>query len=207
MSNAAAMQGARLAAYAAQQQKKAQKLTVNPPSRTDLQQMGARDGYDVIPAPAAGPAIVSGGGRAAPQPAPITFDDFVKNDFFYNQRLAENERLLSDFDAETLRMQQETEARQQLQRQYLAERLADMGIASAGDQAARGMLRSGSTFQKQDRINQYGAKEENTIAQLLTDLLSERTSGRVAQEQANRAAINQVLQQLASRFNSEQVIA
>lgn len=182
-----------------------QSLTVKPPTPSQLTQMTQRDGYDVVSPPSA-PRVVASA-SAAPAPAPISFDDFVNNDFFYQQQLAENSRLLSDFDAETLRMRQETEARQALQRQYLAERLADMGIESAGDQASRGLLRSGSTFKKQDRINQYGVQQENDIAQMLTDLLSQRTAGRVSQEQANRAAINQVLNQLATRFNQQQQIA
>lgn len=184
-----------------------QSLIVRPPSTQDLVQMGHRDGYDVIPAPKAASGGGGGGGVATAAAPAMTLDDFIKNDFFYNQQLGENERLLSDFDAESLRLQQQTEAQQRLQRQYLADRLADMGIENAGGMAANGLLRSGMTFQKQDKINEYGVQQENDIAQTLTDLLGNRQSGRVQQEAANRAAVNNILNQLAQRFNASQQIA
>jgi hypothetical protein len=183
-----------------------QSLTVRPPTPQDLTQMGYRDGYQVIPA--AQTSGGGGGGFATAAAAPVmTLDDFIKNDFFYNQQLGENERLLSDYDAESLRLQQQTEAQQALQRQYLADRLADMGVENAGNMAANGLLRSGLTFKKQDRINEYGVQQENDIAQTLTDLLGNRQSGRVQQEAANRAAVNNILNQLAQRFNASQQIA
>lgn len=158
------------------------------------------------------PTVMGGGGgttfaSAASSPAPMSLEDYISGNFLYNSQEGENSRMLQDFDAETLRMQQETEAQQNLQRSVLQQVLNNMGIESAGGLASRGLLRSGINFQEQDKINQYGVQQENGIAQMLTGLLSQRTGGRLSQEQANRQALNQVINQLTSQFNASQAVA
>ncbi len=154
------------------------------------------------------PLDVGGGGAAAATQAAErpSLDDYIKSNFLYTSQENENERMLDDFDADTLRQQQDVEADQSVRRGDLYRRQADAGNANAEDFASRGLGRSGLVFQGQDRINAAGADQENSIAQLLSDLLSGRQQGRAQQEQANRSALNERINQLTSQFNSGQTV-
>jgi len=149
-----------------------------------------------------------GGGAAAAAPAAPrqTFDQFLAGNPLYTMAMGESGRQLQDFDAETLRMQQETEQQQALQRAALQRSLADMANTGQGALNARGIGRSGLAFQQQDKTNQYGVEQSTGIDQLLTALLGQRTSGRLAVEQQNRQAQNTLIEQLLSQFNGGQVI-
>jgi len=147
-----------------------------------------------------------GGGATAAPVAPaapqMSFDDFVAKDFGYTQTKNENSRRLQDYDAETLRSQQETEAEQEMRRAALDETLTTMGGDWANDAANRGVLRSGLYLQGQDQVDQQGVEGNQDIDQLLTNLISQRQGGRVQQEATNRGALNDVLSQLSQKFNS-----
>lgn len=168
------------------------------------------------PAPAPAPAPVApasfgggggggGGGGAAPAAPPMmNLDDFIKSNFLYTAEKNEGKRRLEDWDAETMRLQQETEADQKMRRAALGRRLDDAGTANAEDMAGRGLLRSGLTFQNQDRIEEEGVEQENVIAQLLTNLIGQRGHGRLNQEAQNRSALNDRISQLTDQFNQKQ---
>lgn len=155
---------------------------------------------------ASGGAPIGGGGGGGVgdigAPAPMTFDDFVKKNFTYTQTQNEGARRLQDFDAETLLKRQQTEAEQNMRRTALQQTLQQMGGDWANDAANRGILRSGLYLQGQDRVDKQGVTGNQDIDQLLTNLLQERSSGRVQQEASNRSALNDVLSQLSQQFNS-----
>jgi hypothetical protein len=150
-----------------------------------------------------------GGGAAAAGPAvtPMTFDDFIAKDFGYNQTRNEGDRRLQDFDAETARMQQETQSEQAMRRAVLQQTLQELGGDTANDAANRGILRSGLYMQNQDRVDQAGVRGNQDIESILTQLIGQRAGGRVQQEQGNRSALNDVLSQLSQQFNSGLQIA
>lgn len=163
------------------------------------------------PAPAAGGSLYrSGGGGAAAGMAAaaprMTFDQFLSGNPLYAMAMNENSRQLQDFDAETLRMTQETEAQQGLQRAALQRALASMANQGQGDLNARGIGRSGLAFQQQDEVNQYGVQQGNVIDQLLTSLLGQRTSGRIGVETQGRQAQNSLVERLLNQFNGGQAI-
>lgn len=148
-----------------------------------------------------------GGGGGMDTVSRPSLDDYIKSNFLYTQTDNEGKRRLDDFDAEGLRLQQETEAEQRNRRNALQRDLAEASQASSEGLAGRGLLRSGFLFQNQDKINSIGAEKENDIASLLTDLISGRQSSRRQLEASNRDALNQQIQKLTDQFNSQQQIA
>lgn len=156
------------------------------------------------------PISSGGGGGGGYDAAPVSrpsLDDYIKSNFLYTQTDNEGKRRLDDFDAEGLRLQQDTEAEQRNRRGTLQRDLADASQASSEGLAGRGLLRSGFLFQNQDKINSIGAEKENDIASLLTDLISGRQTSRRQLEASNRDALNQQIQKLTDQFNSQQQIA
>lgn len=132
-----------------------------------------------------------------------TFDDFIRSNFGYNQLQNEQGRQLSEFDNDTLRQRQLTEADQGLRRSALQQSLSQMGGDWANDSASRGLLRSGLYLQGQDKVDQAGVKGNQDIDQLLSDLLSERGQARVSVQQQQRNALNDMLSKLSQEFNGQ----
>lgn len=164
----------------------------------------------IISGPSAPISSGGGGGGGGYSDAPVSrpsLDDYIKSNFLYTQTDNEGKRRLDDFDAEGLRLQQDTEAEQRNRRGTLQRDLADASQASSEGLAGRGLLRSGFLFQNQDKINSIGAEKENDIASLLTDLISGRQTSRRQLEASNRDALNQQIQKLTDQFNSQQQIA
>lgn len=156
------------------------------------------------------PDVIGGGGGgggsavAATQAAAApSLDDYIKNNFLYTSTADQNQRQLDDFDAQTLKGQQDVQAQQALKQQNLQQNLNDAGQANAEDLAGRGLLRSGINFQNQDRINQGGEQQQNQIAQLLTDFTGQRQTGRQQQLTANQAALNAQIAALTQQFNGQ----
>lgn len=146
-----------------------------------------------------------GGGAAAGAMAPVpqmSFDDYIAKDFGYTQTQNENARRLTDFDAQTLLQRQQAEADQGMRRAALQQTLSQMGGDWANDAANRGILRSGLYLQGQDKVDQAGVTGNQDIDQILTDLIASRQSEKVALEQQNRSALNDVLSQLSQKYNS-----
>ncbi len=136
----------------------------------------------------------------------VSLRDFIDQDFGYQQAQAEygdNGRRIRDFDSETTRLRGETERDQEVRRQDLTQDLGEASIESAEDLAGRGILRSGGLFVEQDKINQEGNRRRAAIDDLLTDFLSQRGSGRLQQQQANRQALNEQINQLTQRYQSQ----
>lgn len=177
-----------------------------------------------VPAPAPAPAPVyrggggGGGGSAprmaaapaapAPPPAPprMSLEDYIKGSFLMKSQEAENSRLLEDFDASTMMQQQQVEADQTFRQQDLRRNLDEAGIDNAESKASRGVLRSGFTFQDQDKINAQGEQQQNLIANLLTNFLSQRQQGRVAEQARGRGLLNDRINMLTQDFNKQQAI-
>ena len=179
------------------------------PVATNLKPTGARTPAAAAPSPAPAVSYGGGGGGGGSAAAPVapaapkmSFDDFIAKDFGYKQTKNENSRRLQDYDAESLLLQQQTESEQDMRRTALEETLQQMGGDWANDAANRGILRSGLYLQGQDQVDQQGVEGNQDIDQLLTNLQSKRSTGRVAQEAANRNALNDVLSQLSEKFNS-----
>lgn len=150
-----------------------------------------------------------GGGGAAGAVGAIavpSFDQYIANDFGYRQAENENTRRLNDFDAETLRGRQQTEAEQGLRRTALQQVLQDAGGEWAGDTADRGLLRSGLYQQGQDRfVDQRGVQGNQDIDQLLSEFISNRGAGRIQEEASGRNALNEVLSRLSADYNKSYV--
>lgn len=174
----------------------------------------------IAPAPAPAPAPYSGGGGsysgggggggtvAAATQAVVrpNLTDYINGNFLYQNANNEANRSLSDFDADTNRQQAIVAADQAQKEQSLKQQLADAGIQSAEDLAGRGLLRSGLTLQAQDKINQQGQQQENSIQDLLTNFLSGRQTARLSQEAQNRqniaAAVSQLTNQYANQYGA-----
>ena len=148
-----------------------------------------------------------GGGSAAAMVAPagpaMSLEDFIQNHFLKKQTENEMARALEDFDAETMRMQQETEADMALRQQDLQRDLDDAGLENAGSFAARGLDRSGLVFQAQDRINAEGQQRGRQIQEMLTSLLGDRGRGRIQQQRQGEALLNQRIAELTRQFNEQ----
>jgi hypothetical protein len=150
----------------------------------------------------------TGGGYAAPAVAAaprISLQDYINNDFSYRQGLdefGENGRRMQEFDSETKRLRGETERDQAVRREDLTQDIGEESIGAAEDLAGRGLLRSGGLFQEQDRINRSGAQRSSAIDDILTDFLSQRQTGRLTQEQANRAALNDRINQITQQYHA-----
>lgn len=164
--------------------------------------------YSAPSAPATGGYVGGGAPAVAAAPRP-SLRDFIDNDFTYRQGLdefGENGRRIQEFDSETKRLRGETERDQGVRREQLNQDIGEESLGAAEDLAGRGLLRSGGLFQEQDRINRSGAQRGSAIDDILTDFLSQRQTGRLQQEQANRAALNdrisQITQQYANQFGA-----
>lgn len=157
------------------------------------------------PAPVAKGAGGGGAGVPGGQAPTLTLEDFIKNHILKRQADAEGGRMLDDFDAETMRLKQETEAEQAVRNQDLDMYLADSGRDAAGSLAARGLERSGLLFQQQDRINEEGVRRRGGIADLMTQLVGERGRGRQETERNAQQLINERIQRLTEMFNNQNV--
>jgi hypothetical protein len=150
-------------------------------------------------APAAAPAA------PAPPPVPrVSLEDYIRGNFLYKNQNTENARLLDDFDSETMMGRQQTEADQTSRRTDLDRTMNEAGVANAEEKAARGTLRSGFTFQDQEKINVQGAQQRSFIDDLLTNFISQRQSGRVNEQAQGRGRSNAVMTSLTDQFNKTQ---
>lgn len=170
------------------------------------------------PAPAPAPAPSYGGGdsggggggggfaAAAPTPPRISLQDYINNDFAYKQsqdEYGDGGRRMQEFDAQTARQRGETERDVDFRKKNLEGELGEASIDSAEDLAGRGMLRSGGLFLAQDKINQEGNQRRSSIDDILADFISQRDTERVSQQQQNRAALNEQLNQITQRYQSQ----
>lgn len=161
-------------------------------------------------APTAATQILSGGSggggsSVAPTPAltPADLDNYITNNYLYTSTANAGDRALQNYDASTLQGQQATEAQQAQKQGTLTQNLDNLGQQNAEDLAGRGLLNSGINFQNQDKINQQGAQGQNQIAQLLTDFINQRQTGREGQVAVNQAALNQQIAALTGQFNTQ----
>ncbi len=168
-----------------------------------------------VPAPSPVTSAVSrgggGGGSAGasalvPQPAPVVnIADWLPQQFAYQQAQRAGEDDLADYDAQTLYGQQQTEAGQAVKRAALQDQLDRLGQNNAEDFASRGLGRSGLVFKEQDNIDKQGVTQKNAIDDLLSQFIQTRQTGRQQQEQANRAALQNVMNQLTTQFATSQL--
>jgi len=133
-----------------------------------------------------------GYGIAAPAAAPArkSLAQVIDEDFALRQQYDENSRLEDEFETETGRLRGETERDQAVRREELQTDLADMSLDSSESLAARGLLNSGGLFVNQDKINAEGGRRESTIADMLTNLLTQRGQGLMQVQAQGRNAIN-----------------
>lgn len=168
-------------------------------------------GSSLPPASPLSPATPSGGGSgsgggtiaapAAPAAPAMTLDQYIKNNFLYNQTQAAQSNALSNYDANTLKGTQDTQALQSQRESQLQQTQADAGNANANNLAARGLLRSGINFQNQDKINATGAQAQNGIDNLLTNFVGAQQGGRANLVNQQQQALNTVLGQVMQQFN------
>lgn len=148
----------------------------------------------------------SGGAATAALAAPIVLpniNDYIKKSYLLNSTDQEADRKLDDFDAQTLAGRQDTEADMARRQVYLDQDLDNQGQANAESFASRGLDRSGLVFQAQDKIDAAGEKQRDSINQLLTDFTRGRTTARLTQQEANRQARAQAIQQLTDTYNTQ----
>jgi hypothetical protein len=160
---------------------------------------GGGGGGGMAPSPAAAAAAT----QAAARPS---LDDYIKSNFLYNSAKNQGDNALSDYNAGTIKGQQNVEADQGLRMNRLDQSLADQGNQNADNLAAHGLLRSGFNFQNQDKINQQGDVQKNNIANMLTDFLGQRSTGQQAQVNANQQALNTAISNITTQFNSGQTL-
>lgn len=144
-----------------------------------------------------------GGGYAAPAPAAPTrrsLASVIDEDFALRQQRDENARLEAEYGAETGRLRGETERDQAVRREDLQTDLQDMSLDSSESLAARGLLNSGGLFVNQDKINAEGGRRENSIADMLTNLLSQRGSGLMNVQAQGRNALNDRISQITQQY-------
>jgi hypothetical protein len=179
-----------------------------------------RDAPSVIlpsqPAPSADYGYSSGGGGgggggsvaaaapvAPPAPPRPNLQDYIHGNFQYGAANDEANRRLQEFDADTTRQQGLVQADQSTRRHQLQQTLDDQGEQNAEGMAARGILRSGLTFQNQDKINQFGDQQRGTIESLLNNFVTQRQGGRAQQEAANRASIADAISKITDQYNQQ----
>ena len=167
---------------------------------------------------AAAPSMQSSGGAVAggsSAPAAVatqaaarpSLSDYINSNFLYQQQQGANDDSMTNFDAQTMKGQQDTEATQALRGNDLRQNQDQAGNANANDLAAHGLLNSGINFQNQDRINAQGVNQQASIDNLLSDFISGRQQGRQTQGNANRQALNGVMNQLTQQFNTQNASA
>ena len=151
-----------------------------------------------------------GGGGMGGAPAAATaaaarpsLSDYINSNFLYQQQQGANDDSMTNYDAQTMKGQQDTEATQALRGNDLRQNQDQAGNANANDLAAHGLLNSGINFQNQDRINAQGVNQQASIDNLLSDFISGRQQGRQTQGNANRQALNGVMNQLTQQFNTQ----
>lgn len=163
---------------------------------------------------AAAPQMQPSGGAAAgggSAPAAVatqaaarpSLSDYINSNFLYQQQNGAGNDAMANFDAQTLKGQQDTEATQALRGQELQQNQDQAGNANADNLAAHGLLNSGINFQNQDKINAQGVNQRSSIDNLLSDFISGRQQGRQSQDNANRQALNGVMNQLTQQFNQQ----
>lgn len=154
------------------------------------------------------PVSTSGGGGGAAAAAPVApprpnLTDYINNNFLKTQAESEAQRRLQEYDAATQQQTTAGQADEATKLGLLQQNLDDQGIANAEDMAGRGLLRSGLTFQGQDKINQQGQIAQNNIHQVLANLLQGRSQGRVQQEAQGRQGINDAINQITQQYNTQ----
>jgi hypothetical protein len=169
------------------------------PQASPVPQYGGGGGGGSAPAPAMAAAAT----QVAARPS---LDDYIKSNFLYTSAKNQGDNALSDYNAGTIKGQQNVEADQGLRNNRLDQSLADQGNQNADNLAAHGLLRSGFNFQNQDKINQQGDVQRNNIANMLTDFLGARNTGQQAQVNSNQQALNNAISQLTTQFNSGQTL-
>jgi hypothetical protein len=141
------------------------------------------------------------GGYSAPAPPPRrTLAQVIDEDFGLRQQRDENARLEAEYGAETERLRGETEREQGVRREELSTDLEDMTLDSSESLAARGLLHSGGLFVNQDKINAEGGRRENSIADMLTNLLSSRGQGLLGVQAQGRNALNDRINQITQQY-------
>ena len=163
---------------------------------------------------AAAPQMQSSGGAlagAGSAPAAVatqaaarpSLSDYINSNFLYQQQNGAGNDAMANFDAQTLKGQQDTQATQALRGNELQQNQDQAGNANADNLAAHGLLNSGINFQNQDKINAQGVNQQSSIDNLLSDFISGRQQGRQTQDSANRQALNGVMNQLTQQFNQQ----
>lgn len=145
-----------------------------------------------------------GGGYGAPMAAPApprrSLADIIGEDFGLRQQRAENARLEQEYGAETGRLRGETERDQAVRREDLATDMEDMTLDSSESLASRGLLNSGGLFLNQDRIDAEGTRRESSIADMLSNLLSQRGQGLLGVQAQGRNALNDRINQITTQY-------
>lgn len=158
-----------------------------------------------------GGGIAQPAAAAAAPPVPAvprpSLQDYISNNFLYNSTKAQGDNALSDYNAGTLKGEQNVQGDQALKLNNLQTSLNDAGTQSADNLAAHGLLRSGFNFQNQDKINQQGDIQKNNIANMLTDFLGQRAQGQQQQVNANQSALNNAINNITTQYNSGQTLA
>jgi hypothetical protein len=170
----------------------------------------AQYSYTPNAAPVGGGAGGGGGGGGGGSAAAATvaaarpsLQDYIANNFMKQQADQEGQRRLGEFDADTGRQRGLVQADQRLRQTNLQQTLDDQGESNAETMAARGLLRSGLTFQNQDKINQFGNQQRGVIDNLLSSFETNRASQRVQQEQANRQAIADAISKITDQYTTQ----
>lgn len=144
-----------------------------------------------------------GGGYSAPAPAAParrSLASVIDEDFALRQQREENARLEQEYGAETGRLRGETEREQGVRRTDLATDLEDMTLDSSESLASRGLLHSGGFFLNNDKIDAEGARRESSIADMLTNLLSQRGQGLLGVQAQGRNSLNDRIAQITQQY-------
>ena len=144
-----------------------------------------------------------GGGSSVPAPKPPSLDDYIADNPLYVAQQNENSLLMDEFNDQTRFLRGEVRDDVSKRRDALARVLTDLGTENANDFAGRGLLRSGLSFQGQDKIDQQGEEQRLTIDEMLSDFIAQREQERLAQQATNRGALNNVIQQITDQYTKK----
>lgn len=182
----------------------ARPVPANPAPPTPV--WGTDDGYDGGGSSGGGGGGGGGGGAAVAATAAAarpSLQDYISGNYLYKQAGDESTRRLGEFDADTGRQRGLVQADQALRRNQLKQTLDDQGESNAETMAGRGLLRSGLTFQNQDKINQFGNQQNSVIDQLLGTFAANRASQRSQQEAANRQSISDAIAKITDQYTNQ----
>lgn len=146
-----------------------------------------------------------GGGGAAPAAPAVVLPDlntYISQSDVLRGVEGENNRLLSDFDAQTGQQRAETAEDQRKRFGYLDDALDEAGTSNAESFASRGLGRSGLVMKAQQDIDAQGEQQRDSINQLMTNLLSSRASQRLQQIAQNRTNRQNAINQLTQNYNT-----